>query len=369
MRWLRGAVMLCLCCMILCLGLWPERCMSAAADALTLCASSVIPSLFPFFVASNLLVALGGAEICGRALSGVMQPAFRVDGSGALAVVLGVVSGYPVGAGCAAELYNSGRISKTEAERLLCFCNNSGPLFIIGTVGAAMSGSARVGGILYMIHIAAALLAGFVTARLVRGDEEVINPRLVKNRHAAAKLADALGGSVAKSVTTILNVCGFVVFFAVAESILPRFRGHEFLSCLLEITGGIAEVSEMSMAPGIKFPLISMFLALSGLSVFFQTASIISGSGLSMKYYALGKAVQAAFALSLTFAASPLLSGGFAGAFLADSGQLSEYSMYLYTLPPLDIKRYLILVGGEILWCALIIGGLWLASKILPDKD
>ncbi len=371
MKWLRGAVMIGLCYLILCLGMSPERCMSAAAEALSLCVTSVIPALFPFFVCSSLLVALGGAEICGRALSGIMRPVFKVGGSGALALVLGIVSGYPVGAGCAAELYNSGRISKAEAERLLGFCNNSGPLFIIGTVGFALSGSARLGGILYLIHIASALAAGVILARVVRDEAPVITPMISEGKKPpAARLASAFGNAVSKAVVTVLNVCGFVVFFKVLERAIPDFGGRVFLDSLLEITGGTAELSKTALAPTLKLSLISMFLAFSGLSVFFQTSSILEGSGLSMKYYAVGKLIHGALAFLISMAVLPLLGvgAGWAGAFVPGSG-MSEYSMYLYAMPDLDLKRYLILVAGEVVWCGLIVGGLWLAAKLIPESD
>ncbi len=55
-------------------------------------------------------------------------------GIGAYAFIMGIISGYPVGASIVTEFRNSGECSKAEAERLLSFTNNSGPLFIIGTV-------------------------------------------------------------------------------------------------------------------------------------------------------------------------------------------------------------------------------------------
>ena len=45
----------------------------------------------------------------------------------------------------------------TEAERLLAFCNNSGPAFILGVVGVGVFGSSRVGLLLYLAHAAASI--------------------------------------------------------------------------------------------------------------------------------------------------------------------------------------------------------------------
>ena len=123
----------------------PVAAASAAREALALCLKSVLPSLFPFFVLSSLLVAGGGAAALGRALEPMMRPLFRLGGAGAGALVLGLVGGYPVGARTAAELHRRGALSRSEAERLLGFCNNAGPGFILGVCGGTVFGDARAG--------------------------------------------------------------------------------------------------------------------------------------------------------------------------------------------------------------------------------
>ena len=112
----------------------PGTASDAAKSALITCANSVIPSLFPFFVCSRMLIELGAAQKLGRVFSGIMTPFFGVGGGGALAFVLGIISGYPIGAKTVADLVTSGECSKSEGEKLLGYCNNSGPLFILGAV-------------------------------------------------------------------------------------------------------------------------------------------------------------------------------------------------------------------------------------------
>ena len=115
----------------------------SVAEALALCARSVVPSLFPFLVASSALLALGFGELAAPWLAGLMEPLFRVPGAGSAALVLGLVGGYPIGAKTAADLYRENLVSREEAERLLAFCNNSGPAFILGVVGAGVFASSR----------------------------------------------------------------------------------------------------------------------------------------------------------------------------------------------------------------------------------
>ncbi len=91
-----------------------------------------------------------------------MRPLFHVSGACASAFALGFIGGYPVGAKTAISLYENGMCTKTEAERLLAFCNNSGPAFILGVVGAGVFASSRVGVLLYLAHAAASICIGIL---------------------------------------------------------------------------------------------------------------------------------------------------------------------------------------------------------------
>ena len=49
---------------------------------------------------------------------------------GSYALLLGLICGYPMGAKLTADLFREGKITKSEAQYLLTFCNNPGPVFI-----------------------------------------------------------------------------------------------------------------------------------------------------------------------------------------------------------------------------------------------
>ena len=117
----------------------------AARDGLALCGASVIPALFPFFVVTGLAVRLDAAAALEKPMERLMGPLFRLSGACAAPLLAGLVGGYPTGARAAAELWREGRISREEAERLLGFCNNCGPGFILGFVGAGVFRESRTG--------------------------------------------------------------------------------------------------------------------------------------------------------------------------------------------------------------------------------
>ena len=108
--------------------------LTAAKSGLKLWANNVVPSLLPFFIATNLLSHTNVIKYVSKACNKFMRPIFNVPGECAYAFILGLISGYPVGAKIVTDLKDNNLCTTEEAERMLCFTNNSGPLFIIGTV-------------------------------------------------------------------------------------------------------------------------------------------------------------------------------------------------------------------------------------------
>ncbi|MBP3337757.1 MAG: sporulation protein [Clostridia bacterium] len=288
--------------LILFSALESDQTIIAAKNALTLCAQSVIPSLFPFFVFSSVLISSGFANVVEKGASFFMRPLFNVGGSGAYAFIIGILSGYPMGAHTISTLYKSGAITAVEAERLLPFCNNSGPLFIIGAVGSAFFKNAKIGIFLYLVHIFSAILVGFVM-RFYKQNENIKSSAFKKPTKKELCFGKIFSLGVENAVFSILNVCGFVVIFsvisAVAKEVLAPFIQSDillsFLSGILEITSGVAEISKASLPLTFRLCLISFLLGFSGICISLQVSKCISGENISMKTYFFGKLLHGIF--------------------------------------------------------------------------
>lgn len=366
MKWFKLILTVIIGYIVFCMIKMPKECTSAVINSMNLCATTVIPTLFPFFVCSSLFVNLGLARYASKFLSSIMRPIFNVDGSGAIAVILGLISGYPVGAKCAVDLYKSGKVTKIEAERLVGFCNNSGPLFVIGTVGFAMSGSIEVGGILYVVHIISALITGMILSKYKSGVQESVDAIKIdkyKNLRPSNKI-DAFGEimtsfseSIYDSVMTIIKICGFVVFFAVVGETIPKFVGYEFLYSILEITGGISLLTKLDMDIILKFSCISMFLAFSGISVLLQVSSITHKVGISQKSYVIGKATQGVVSFILIFVIlSVMKKFGIMNAIFEYTGAFNMINPGAENIVlTLSVKQMLIQVFAACAWCFISI--------------
>jgi len=284
----------------------PAESAQAARQALSLCLQTLLPSLFPFFVVSSLFLSTGCAEALGGALAPVMRPLFGVGGAGAGALALGLAGGYPVGARTAAELYESGALEKEEAERLLGFCNNAGPGFVLGVCGGAVFGSAGAGLRLLLVHAAAAALAG----ALLRPRGGSAAPARRRGGHPRERRAAGVpfARCVRDSFAAAWSVCGFVVLFATAlrlvTLLLPagaeRAAWYPALLGFAEMTNGVLSLPRSRSG----FTLCAALLGWGGLSVHAQTLSVLEDSGLSARRYFRGKAVQAALSAPLAWLAS-----------------------------------------------------------------
>ena len=254
----------------------------AVRRGLTLCARSVVPALFPYFVVSGLFTSLGFAEGVGRRLAPVTEHLFGVGGAGASALFLGLLGGYPVGGRTAGQLYRAGRLEKDEAQRLLAFCNNAGPSFILGVVGLGCFQSLRSGVALYVIHALSAVMVGILQKKKGHPCRRSLLPS-----SPPEKILPAFIHSVQDSAGAMVRICGFVVFALVVQALLA------------ELTGGVVRLGS---SPS-DFVWAAALLGWGGLSVHGQTASVLAGTGLNMGRYFCGKLLQAAFSAVLAYMA------------------------------------------------------------------
>lgn len=299
-------------CALFCLIFASAQVIDSARCALRLCAELILPSLFPFFVLSLLLSKLGLPAMLGRLLSPAAARLFGVSGTGASALFIGLCGGYPMGAAYIVEMYGNGSIGREEAERLLGFCNNSGPAFIVGAVGAGVFGSASAGLLLYAVHITAAVLAGLL---LRKKSFSPSPPPPVKPLPFSAALPQA----VRQAVSSVLAVCGFVVcftilaglmdacgYFSLLSGLLSQLLGTELhfsralLTGILELGSGVGAMRGLSASPA-SLALAAGMLGWGGISVQFQTMALLCDTDIKSALHIAGRLLSAVISALLTY--------------------------------------------------------------------
>lgn len=303
--------------------------LSAAKKGLSLWANSVVPSLLPFFIATELLGYTNIISILGKMLNKLMRPIFNVPGEGAFPFIMGIISGYPVGAKIVADFKKQGLCSSIEAERLIAFTNNSGPLFIVGTVGIGLFKDTKTGILLLITHLLACITVGILFRWWKSGKNKRSSPFIetsnkLPSRISLSNLGEVLASSIMNSISTVFLIGGFVVLFSVVISILNSSGCLElianFLSPILnalglsskyikgiiigliELTNGVCSIALIaSKSISTNIIICAFLLGFGGISVALQVLSITSKNGISIKPYLLGKLLQGLFAAFYTY--------------------------------------------------------------------
>lgn len=289
------------------LVIYPTAASDAAIRGLGICAKLIIPSLFPFFTATMLLSDLGFADILGKLLAPVAAKLFGVSGKGATAFIVGLTGGYPLGAAYISDMLKNGTVDAKEASVLLPFCNNSGPAFIIGAVGAGVFSSSAVGLFLYAVHIFSAVVGGMILASKVDGGN-------AEYEFKAVGFAAALTDAVKHSVISILYVCGFVVTFSVFSELLFAFGPFDEISARLsaafgcelqwgkalfagifELGNGVGTMDGLTLSAR-NLALAAFLLGWGGFSVHFQTFSLFRDTKPKAARYIFGRLIIALIA-------------------------------------------------------------------------
>lgn len=296
---------------------------SAAKNGLILFANNVLPSLFPFFIAAELLQYTNLVFYLSKKFNKLMKPLFNLPGSAVYPFIIGMISGYPVGAQIVCNLYKENICSKEESERMLPLCNNSGLLFVIATVGISFYNSSTIGFVLFTIHIISAIIVGIITGFFSKNNYTEINNYSFKRQPYIkfSNLGNILKQSIKNSIKNVLIVGGFITFFSVVISIITNTKilyptnfilskifniNYNIINAvsigIIEFTHGLNLLSHVfDKNITLIFSLSSLLIGFGGLSVFLQVMGISSNYNLSIKKYLLGKSLQGIIAFFITY--------------------------------------------------------------------
>ncbi len=317
-------------CMVIIL-IRPDVYVASALEGVKLWALAVLPSLLPFFFFTTLLAKIGATERMARTLKNPCERIFGTSGYAAYAFLMSILSGYPVGAKIIGDLGENGLIDETDATKMSAFCSTSGPLFIVGSVGVGMFGSAAAGKLLFLVHALSALITGLIFRfyGLIGKAEKSTAPtgknsaRPTRRDVAAAKTkaenGNALYDCVYSSVISIATVGGFIcVFYVLADifqnlDILYPIRktlffitknetlSKAFSYGLIECTRGCKMLALCGLST-YSLAFASSLIAFGGVSVLVQSVCFLKKANVKISVFLLAKTIQTVISFLLTLA-------------------------------------------------------------------
>lgn len=260
----------------------------------------MIPSLLPFMILSSMLIQLNLDELLVKPVCGVLKKIYRISDAGIYVLVMGFLCGFPMGAKTASMEYEKGKISKDEAEFLLSFVNNIGPVYFLSFVYDKIYRDIPLYfGLFFMYGVP--LLYGFllrntVYQRLSFSSASRALELSSKAGQPKKSFLSALDESISAGLSQIAMLGGYMIVCNLLVMI-PRILFPESGSLcalfhnLLEISGGLLAIQQLKLSSGLTFIFAHLSLAFTGISCHLQTFHILGGSGLSRQKYMLHKLI------------------------------------------------------------------------------
>lgn len=274
-----------------------------ALTGLSLWFDKMIPTLLPFMILSGIMVRLQLTESFTAIVYPIIKPLYRVSRNVCYAMLMGFLCGFPMGAKTVGDLYSRHMIRKREAEFLLAFVNNIGPVYFVSFVLPLLQRKLVLPYLIGMYGIP--LLYGFVLRYTLYRDISLVSftqaPSVQaqdrKSELAAAcrqaeepfciQLLNAVDEAIFSSVQSILSLGGYMILFNLLN-LLPHILFRKvplLLAPLLEISGGLNLLQQ-------KAPLYTLIiLSFGGISCIAQTNSCIKNTDLSITAYTMHKLV------------------------------------------------------------------------------
>lgn len=257
--------------------------------------NNLFPSLFPFFVLSEILINFGFIELIGEIFKPLFEKLFKINGNAAFVFIMSMLSGFPSNAKYAKELVKQNKLNDLEATKILMFSYFSNPLFILGTISITFLNDKKLGLIVMFSHYFANVIIGLLIRNYYPSKiskDKFSLKRAILNMHNKRinnkKLGLIITDALVNSINTLLLILGVVTTFLIISTIIDNnfnlnLLSKTLISGVLEMTQGLKHVSLLNINNTYKGLLITMILSFGGLSVHTQIISIISETKIKYK--------------------------------------------------------------------------------------
>ncbi len=253
--------------------------------------NSLIPSIFPFLLLSNLLIEYGFVNFISIIFGPLFSRIYNLPPKASFAIIGSIFTGFPTGAKYIKDLLNNKSISLEDANHLITFTSYSNPIFVISVIGEGLLKSKKIGIIIFIIHLITGLIIGVLFKNKKKNDYSQNQSNLNNN-----SFINNLINSINDSFHILINMLGIIIFFSIIMQVIDSLIVESFISCLfngiLEVTSSIINISKSNYSLKLKASIIGFFISFNGLSVHFQIKSIIEGTQIKYRKYFVARILQ-----------------------------------------------------------------------------
>ena len=271
-------------------------------NTLKLCIYNLLPNIFIFFVITDILnnydFPILLSDIFGKTFSKV----FHLPKESSYIFFMSLTSGFPGNAKLIKEQLDNQLINSYEATKILLMTHFSNPLFVIYTVGNNFLHDKRLGIIILTSHFITNLIIGL----LFRNIYHNINSKGKRLKKESLDFLSLLKKSFINTTKIIINIFGIIIFFAILITTLNKYLSlnsfsNTLLNGLIEITTGLKYLSILNISKIKAATLATFFISFGGLSIHFQTMSILSKYSINYYLYLIARVIHAGISSLIVF--------------------------------------------------------------------
>ncbi len=270
---------------VLILMLIQAPCVIQGAHAgLELWYEAVLPSILPFMIITSLLLQQsGGRSVC----------------------FLGLLCGLPIGANLVNLQYQQRLWTRRQADRLLCICNITSPMFMIGYIlHHTLRNEIAVLPFLLSVYLPSLLyfLMFLFFSGPKESDSDSAGP--ISADPVSSKDRLSLDRILSQSLNAILTIGLIIMLFCIGMQFLLKVIPASSVPCrilvsVLEITNGIHLIMELPVSLQQKTALIAGLTSFGGICSILQTKHVITSHELSVLRYSIVKLCMGLFSYLL----------------------------------------------------------------------
>ena len=310
----------------------PDLSFLGVKEGFEICFGTLVPSLFPFIFFASFMINSGAVNIFGKIFAFISKKIFFLPPAALPVIFLSMIGGFPVGAKGISELLEKKIINSKQAERMLKFCVNAGPAFILGVIGNTLIKNLKIAGIILTSQIISALIIAIILAFLEKNRENQKFDNIINARENSAifrktkvfnsnfkpkkiSFAEALINSCESASSAIINMCFLVIIFNVLYIFLyslqiiyfcdillsglglPQEISKCFFQIILEVTKSCQMISNYGVFP----QLLAFATSWGGFCVHFQIFSILKNLKINYLNFFLFRFLNACLSYFFTF--------------------------------------------------------------------
>lgn len=244
--------------------------------------TKVFVSIFPFIILSDILFYFNYDLFLKKIFGNIISKLFNVSKSTSIIYVLSILTSHPTNSVYIKEMLDRKEIDENDINKILLTTYFPSIAFVIGTIGIGIYNSIKTGIFLYLTILIKNILIGI----FLRGKNLSKEIQSIKKNNIT--LQETISNSIIKGINISYTILGNIIIFTIIVNLLNNYLNINstilsLISGMLEMTSGIFMISNLNINLSQKILLTSFILNFSGLSIIFQTTSILNKYKINIK--------------------------------------------------------------------------------------